>query len=45
MKKVTNNLIKLIKTRKNKKVTYKISKLNQGNRFIDNKSDNNEQEI
>jgi hypothetical protein len=42
MKKVTNNLIKLIKTRKNKKVTYKISKLNQGNRFIDNKSDNNE---
>jgi hypothetical protein len=42
MKKVTNNLIKLIKTRKNKKVVYKISKLNQGNRFIDNKRDNNE---
>ena len=42
MKKVTNNLIKLIKTRKNHKVIYEISKLNQGSRFIDNKSDNNE---
>jgi len=41
MKKVTNNLIKLIKTRKNKKVIYEISKFNQGSRF-DNKSDNNE---
>jgi hypothetical protein len=42
MNKVTNNLIKLIKTRKNKKIIYKISKLNQGKRFIDNKSENNE---
>ena len=42
MKKVTNNLIKFIKTRKNHKLIYEISKLNQGNRFIDNKSDNNE---
>jgi hypothetical protein len=42
MKKMTNNLIKLIKTRKNKKVIYEISKLNQGSRFIDNESDNNE---
>jgi len=42
MKKVTNNLIKLIKTRKNQKIKYKISKLNQGNRFNDNKSEANE---
>jgi hypothetical protein len=42
MTKVTNSLKKLIKTRKNQKITYKISKLNQGTRFIDNKSDNNE---
>jgi len=42
MEKVTNKLIKLIKTRKNQKVIYEISKLNQGSRFIDNESDNNE---
>jgi len=42
MKKVTNNLIKLIKSRKNQKIIYEISKFNQGNRFIDNRSDNNE---
>ena len=42
MEKVTKNLKKLIKTRKNHKIVYKISKINQRSRFIDNKSDNDE---
>ena len=42
MEKITKNLKKLIKTRKNQKIVYKISKINQGSRFIDNKSDNDE---
>ena len=41
MESVTNNLKKLVKTRKHQKIIYKISKINQGSRFINNKSDNN----
>ena len=39
----TEVLKELIKLRKNKKIIYKISKINQSSRFIDNnKSDKNE---
>lgn len=33
---VTKKLTKLVKSRKNKKVIYKISRINQSSRFIDN---------
>ena len=39
----TELLKELMKLRKNKKIIYKISKINQSSRFIDNnKSDKNE---
>ena len=39
----TEVLKELMKLRKNKKIIYKISKINQSSRFIDNnKSDKNE---
>ncbi len=39
----TEVLKELMKLRKNKKIIYKISRINQSNRFIDNnKSDKNE---
>jgi len=38
----TELLKELMKFRKNKKIIYKISKINQSSRFIDNKSDKNE---
>ncbi len=34
MKNVTNNLIKLIKNRKNKKIIYQQSKIMNGNSFV-----------
>ena len=43
---VTEVLKELMKLRKNKKIIYKISKINQSSRFIDNnKSDKNEWKI
>jgi len=38
----TEVLKELMKLRKSKKIIYKISKINQSSRFIDNKSDKNE---
>jgi hypothetical protein len=40
---ITKELKKLVKSRKNRKIIYKISKINQSSRFIDDyKSDKNE---
>jgi hypothetical protein len=37
---ITKKLTKLVKSRKNQKIIYKISRINQSSRFIDNtKSD------
>jgi len=43
MDNITKKLTKLVKSRKNQKIIYKISRINQSSRFIDNnKSDKNE---
>ena len=43
MDNITKRLTKLVKSRKNQKIIYKISRINQSSRFIDNnKSDKNE---
>jgi hypothetical protein len=42
MNNITKKLTKLVKSRTNKKIIYKIPRINQSIRFIDNKSDKNE---
>ena len=43
MDNITKKLTKIVKSRNNQKIIYKISRINQSSRFIDNnKSDKNE---